>query len=237
MSFLTSRRSNPPTSHDWLPMISRKTFPWLLLIGLLLFTTSAQASSTSTCTTDEECHASQGELSTCGSDGVCTNPYESGCLYQRLPGWTKKRVCNSEDPEDAAERGICVEPAFDYLEVRSTSGNWESSTFNAWLMQILFSEMLGVPTTIEAAAVGDKKSFYEPHGAFGYGQSDTGVCFENAHKYKDCRLADKSEEGYENCANICPELWSGSALLEPEAIQNRITEPPEALGVLARETL
>ncbi|CAB9529643.1 expressed unknown protein (Partial), partial [Seminavis robusta] len=197
---------------------------------------SVTAAPPTPCEKDSDCHAMQAPESVCGSDGFCSNAFASGCLYQRMPGWTKKRVCNSEDPPDAAAQGICETPQFDYQEVRIMAGNWESITLNAWLMQILLSEILGVPTTLEAS-ISARNSFFEPSGAFEYGSLDTVQSFENNFKYKGCEKASRDPDNYETCANLSPEFWIATGEWAQEAQQRGLLEPPEALGVLARESL
>ena len=52
-------------------------------------------------------------------NGQCSNPFQSGCLHNYLDGFPKKRVCNSEDANGAAERGECAMVEFTtYQEVR-----------------------------------------------------------------------------------------------------------------------
>ena len=46
------------------------------------------------------------------------NPLQQGCLYNYLEGWTKKRVCNSDDPPDAELLGLCRVPKVSYPEIR-----------------------------------------------------------------------------------------------------------------------
>jgi hypothetical protein len=203
---------------------------------LLLVTATLYLVTPTPCTVDSECHDLQGIESTCGSDGLCSNPFESGCLYARLPGWEKKRVCNSDDPLDAAKMGVCTEPILDYMEVRIISGNWESITFNAWLMQILLSEILQVPTTLESGLPNISVNLYEESGAFEYGSYDPVTAFENAFQYKDCRLASRSEANYETCAHVQSEFW-GAGSLATEYLGKGIIEPLDALGVLAKESM
>lgn len=55
--------------------------------------------------------------------GMCSNPFISGCLRNYLgeENFGRKRVCNSDDDDGAAERGECVESQFDYGEIRILS--------------------------------------------------------------------------------------------------------------------
>lgn len=97
-----------------------------------------------------------------------TNPYFSGCLQQKLEGWTKPRVCiDRYDPPNALEKGLCRKNPFDYMEIRIATGNWDSATALGWLTQIVLSEMLGVPSSIESNMYGSSRDFYDPRGAIG----------------------------------------------------------------------
>lgn len=203
---------------------------------------SAGVSSSTACEEDSDCIDLLGRGSVCNANTkACSNPFESGCLYQRLPGWDQKRVCNSEDSDETIQNGVCVLSHFagsnsEYPEVRIASGNWESITFNAWLLQILYSEILGVPTTLEPgireAAVVD---FYHPTGGWEWGESKVFEAFERAHELQDCRKANRAAgDGYEACANISPEFWNPGPWTA-ESVKNGIMEPPEALGVLSFE--
>lgn len=105
-----------------------------------------------------------------------SNPYYSGCLHQRLPGWTKLRVCSTrrqdrDDPQSAIAQGLlCRPPEFDddyYMEIRIAVGNWASATALGWLTQIILSEIVGVPTSIESNMYGSSRDFYDPQSAIG----------------------------------------------------------------------
>lgn len=110
-----------------------------------------------------------------------TNPYYSGCLHQKLPGWTKLRVCSTrrqdlDPPQSAASSDqqegslLCRPPEFDddyYMEIRIAVGNWASATALGWLTQIILSEIVGVPTSIESNMYGSSRDFYDPQAAIG----------------------------------------------------------------------
>jgi hypothetical protein len=241
-----------------------------LTLSLLLWSLSSSsiylsvsAGSAVPCKTDAECKAlipdtfpssndgdpvmllSKGSVCNLGS-GHCTNPFERGCLYNRLPGWKRKRVCNSDDADDAEALGLCQAPEFeDYMEVRMTGGNWETAFFNAWLLQILLSEVLGVPTTLEPGLPNTRINYYDTTGAVDYGKIQNIQSFENAHEYKDCRLlrehnnnlVDGTDAVYKPCLNFIPEFWSSTSPWVIDSINRGTMEPPDALGVLARTTL
>jgi hypothetical protein len=85
------------------------------------------------------------------------------------PSWTRVRVCNSEDGPDAADLGHCRVPyeGLDYMEIRIHNQNWESVFFESWVLQILLSEMLDVPVTIETGSPGVNNNFYQPQNSLG----------------------------------------------------------------------
>lgn len=96
------------------------------------------------------------------------NPYYRGCFYEKLPGWDKLRACTSTDPPDAADRGYCERnEALDYLEIRLGAGNWDSATAVTWLLQIVLTELLGVPTTVESGTYDTSRDFYDAAGRIG----------------------------------------------------------------------
>lgn len=210
-----------------------KHYLWICL-SLQILTAGASAV---VCQEDNICHELQGPESICGKDNICSNPFASGCLYQRLPGWNQKRVCNSDDNDNAAELGLCTPPELDYMEIRLVSGNWESIFFNAWVMQILLSELLGIPTTLEPSMPNTRINFYDDIGSVEYGIINNNDALENAQKYTDCRKASRGEEDYEPCANLIPEFWGANGPWSDEQVNKGSMEPPESLGVLAQETL
>eukprot|EP00957_Ditylum_brightwellii_P157194 11963475-Ditylum_brightwellii.AAC.1 len=145
--------------------------------------------------------------------GVCTNPYESGCLRNYLGSDTfpTLRTCNSDDPPDAALQGICTESPSKYDEIRILSQGWGSSMFSSWLMQIALSELMGVPTTMETSSAEKKFNFYDPTNAFDYGAEDYDYdALRNALSNKgDCRAVaannNGNEDDYVSCAHVMPE--------------------------------
>ena len=107
-------------------------------------------------------------LSSGSEDKDVVNPYYSGCLREKVDGWNKKRVCSSRfDPPNAAELGICEDPHFDYMEIRIGTGNWDSASALGWIVQIILSEVLGVPSSIESGAFDSFRDFYDPQGRIG----------------------------------------------------------------------
>lgn len=189
------------------------------------------------CTTDDDCISGIGPASFCRiGRGTCSNPFESGCLYRKLPGWDKKRVCNSEDPPDAVERGLCRKSLFDYMELRIFSENWESVFFEAWILQVILSEMLDVPSTIETGSYDAQLNLYHPDSPFDYGPSNTYEVLRNGNRIGDCRLARKGAEDYQPCAHFVPESWDMSTFsVHTQDLVEGETEPLQNMGVLGQQ--
>ena len=158
-----------------------------------------------------KCELAVGRGSYCRHDGYCSNPFESGCLQQELPGWTKLRVCNSNDPPGAAEQDppLCRTDEFDYMEIRIAAQNWESSFLEVWVLQIILSELLGVPTTIETGKYDGALDLYDPYSRLIPGTANDWSSLYRAHELGDCRLAsrERTEDAYEKCAHFIPEVW------------------------------
>lgn len=145
------------------------------------------------------------------------NKYERGCFHGLDPLKSRIRVCNSDDIlPDAVESGTCRIPDIDHMEFRIFSENWESVFFEAWILQIILSELLDVPTTIETGSPDAKLNFYDPDNSFQYGNSHDLHALSTAAELGDCRLAnrDPDPEVYESCAHAVPEV----SLLRPYII-------------------
>ena len=77
-------------------------------------------------------------------------------------------------------------------------------------MQILLSELLGVPTTIETGKADMSADFYDQGMALDYGVSYPFECLENAANVNDCREIPFAEgEDYQPCCQVMPEVWMG----------------------------
>jgi len=136
------------------------------------------------------------------------NPYEKGCLFKQLPEWKKLRVCNTHDRPDAAALGICRTPPITYPEVRIFSQNWESVFFTTWILQIVLSELMDVPVSIETGNPNITMNFYDSQGgAFQYPATQTLDAIINALKIKDCRHASRDPSNYEFCLHVIAEVW------------------------------
>ena len=165
------------------------------------------------------------------------NAYAKGCLYAKLQNWTSLRVCNSYDPPNAAEKGICRLSDFqeEYLEIRIAAGNWFSATALGWLTQIVLSEVLGVPSTMEAGGVEYSRDFYDAQGRVDYDQPARETMLVEARKLEDsdCRnIPKKKGDDYVACAHFTPETWGN----RDELIQSGDIEPTQGVGILGLET-
>ncbi len=131
------------------------------------------------------------------------NPYERGCLILggNVSG-AKLRVCNSNDDVAFVEQGKCRQPYFDHLEIRILSQNWETVFFETWLLQIILSELLDVPTTVETGTRDAALNFYDPDAPFEYGTAGNDVsALVTAAQVKDCRTVANSDP-YVPCAHV-----------------------------------
>ena len=126
----------------------------LLVVVILLWTSSTTTVwAKISCTNSEECKILLGsERSHCTEEGYCDNPYQYGCLLQTSNQTTTKlRICNSEDPPDAASRGICRPPqkgGLSYKEVRLLSENWESPFFEVCVCVCVYHVSTAVGATL-----------------------------------------------------------------------------------------
>jgi hypothetical protein len=148
-------------------------------------------------------------LSSTTTESSIINPYTSGCLHSKGV-ISQIRVCNSEDPPDASTKGICRIPDIDFMEIRIYSDNWESITFEAWILQIILSELLDVPTTIEAGNFEGSLNLYHPDAPMTYGSPGADPSLQRAYEIGDCRLANKDINNYEPCCHLDPERWTST---------------------------
>ena len=163
-------------------------------------------------------------------DGYCSNPFQGGCLqaFMKSPQYetkygeaaseelqalrkrilSKPRVCNSDDGEDVMKKGLCIPSESDYEEVRVYGQNWESGFVMAWMLQIVYSELLGVPSTIESGTGDAKINFYDAMNRMEYGTGNDVDVIENAYNAEggDCSVYRDREE-YMPCANVVVEVY------------------------------
>jgi hypothetical protein len=166
------------------------------------------------CDSDQVCIEKLREGSLC-QDGICTNPFASGCLRRLLPNdYPDLRVCHSDDD---STNNCSMEPLLylNYTEIRIAPADWDSAIFLAWIYQILLSELMNVPVTIERGNGknnNDKDEtldFYRLDNAYAEHYPVTSYTVDGIAKSTtlpdgDCRLTD------EPCAHVLPEVWQGT---------------------------
>jgi len=170
--------------------------------------------------------------------GANSNPFAAGCLRSKLGAEWRVRVCNSDDihnnnkksnSNSTSSQSHCSVPEFDYPEIRIAPGNWESSIFQAYITQIVLSEILGVPSTLESGSRDVLLSFYDETNSFPYPN--------RAYGYDDLRIANKApggdctyvlnQDAEATCAHVLPEVWAGQKAAWAEAQKEGYIEPPE----------
>ena len=207
--------------------------PWLLIVSI--FSLSVIFSHATIygvpCTTDNDCSDSQGLIqgvSVC-ENGKCTNPFEQGCLNvmsekygkKNIPfpsAFEKTRICNSDDDITPEDKKICRKSTladyFLYDEVRIAPSNWEAAVMMAWIYQILLTEVVEVPVTLEN---GDGKigvgSFYDRTNGFTFvdGEYERDIIttiWEAERVGGNCTKTDKP------CAHMLPDVWEGGVSQE-----------------------
>lgn len=220
------------------------------------------------CQIDQQCQDAVGPASTCsfnheqgGGGGVCTeNRYRNGCLHNLFPDKFEPRVCNSDDlvaaaalhkhgQAAAAQVAGCRLPDIgDYGEVRIFTNNWESSLFSAWVLQIILSELLGVPTTLETGSSEGRVTLYQADTSLQFGNANDiealTVAAENGNG--DCTIwsgataadggdDDDNEQEYTGCAHLIPEHWDSTGPRVTDGVYKGTLEPPQSLGALGME--
>ena len=189
------------------------------------------------CNADAYCETNYRKGSICHPETqVCTNPLSEGCLQGLLgndgEGGSKRwntRVCNSNDPEDASDRGSCILSKFNYTEIRIHHSNWESSIFYAWILQIILSEVLGVPATIGLTADSSAASFYNVNNTFDYSPAAyPWEALDEANRVGDCLESD------ELCAHVFPEVWNGQSAAWTESHSQGKISAPEGNGMVGK---
>ena len=203
------------------------------------------------CDTTEFC---QQELLTPGvsvcENGFCTNPFEQGCLKAMSEKYGKKnltwiknenffdkiRICNSDDYKtdlkNNSKNSNVVQGCrkadwanyFDMGEIRIGSNVIDSSYMLGFILQILLTELLEVPTTIEHLVdnVTGTGSFYEREqfstqsysSLIGGNESDA---LRTAFDIGDCRKTDKP------CAHVLPDMCQ--IVLDDLDLKGKITKP------------
>ena len=184
----------------------------------LISLTVAAGSHDVSCETNSDCAEKLHFGTSLCVKGTCTNPFHSGCLraisnkYSNNEYQDEKyvRECNSDDEgsETSNNGHFCKRVAFNYNEVRIAPGNWESAILLSWIFQIVLSEILDVPVTIDNNGKGSS-SFYDINSGFAF--TDIAYNFDalqEAHRYGgDCVAA--IADGSTSCAHVLPEVWVG----------------------------
>ena len=188
----------------------------------------------------------------CFNGEFCIKSTVAGCLRNYKNDDGPSRVCNSADSEETIQRGLCREPSNEEMEIRIYAYDWDTSKFQAWILQILFSELLDIPVSIETGNPNVDFNFYSPQEV---GQSQ-GVRYNefsnleralrHARIFGDCRLAErKVPAGYEACAHFSPEVRFPIIEEEDLAVNKnsdetyrvRIAEPLEPTGAIGEQGL
>lgn len=215
------------------------------LLVLLIIPRDSVVTAIFPCTKDEECELLLNRKDAiCNTEkGLCANPYYigGGCLQTRLgSNWTRgPRVCNSQDPmPEALEKGYCRMSPLNYAEVRLEMQNWDSATFVTYLMQILLSELLDVPTSLESFAFESKGNFYNPVMNKQYAWFTDARALNASAIHGDCVPLTTSSGGgadtYVPCSHVKAEQWDAFDYA-PALIKAGIIEQPHPVGELARE--
>jgi len=152
-------------------------------------------------------------------NNTCTNGYHyGGCLSHSrdVPNSSRKgipRVCGSEDPPEALEQGHCRKSPFGdyYTEVRILVLGWESSYIQAWILQIILSEVLHVPVSIETGFSDRSADFYGIDIPLDLSKFDSNFVELNvSSEVLDCRTINNNPsypDEYTSCAHVVPEVW------------------------------
>ena len=156
----------------------RKSLTLNILLCLLTSLILKVTDSFVPCSTSNECQRKLSSSLTVCKDGKCTNPFEQGCLKtmaerygKKIAGIEsiqsniseKKHICYSDDPNknEMCRKSDWVE-LLQLKEIRIASGKTGVGTFGL-ILQILLTEVLEVPTTIEHGQQygNGKASFYD----------------------------------------------------------------------------
>ena len=218
-------------------------------IALVFSPSSFVVDAAVSCTSDADCEGTLLKGSKCDlSDGLCTNPFHyGGCLANYLPEWNRKRICGSDDPIGSVLDGSCrVPPIDEYMEIRIASENWESVFFEAWILQIMLSEMLDVPTSIETGFKDKNVDFYNLKSSLDYGKSSDWSALSTATEVGDCRNVnqggsvvagedDDGEDDYVTCSHLIPEVWNPDGADVKELQSQGMIGPSQDLGALGEQ--
>ena len=250
-----------------------------VVLLLLLFSTRTTVAMPVNCVRTVDCETILMKGSVCNA-GVCSNPfYEHGCLGSMMMAETpppqaesstaddtppsafamaRKRVCNSDDPPEAAATGHCQapDPALGYTEIRIATQNWESVFLEAWMLQIVLQEVVGVPVTLETGSPHVQLDFYHSDMAYGWGTGNDWSMVEATREiHADCRHVPRFVETeksnidattttghsndaatiYQPCAHVIPEVWATQSHNLAQLQREGTIEAPLGLGVIGQQ--
>lgn len=121
----------------------------------------------------------------------------------------------------------------------------ESVFFEAWILQIILTEVLGVPVTLETGVPNVKLDFHDKNWSFGYGSGNDYTGLVNAVEFGgDCSMANQQSsyakdgstlpKDYEPCFHFVPEVWTTQMNRLNELKDDGFIEQPEGLGVVGQ---
>ena len=112
---------------------------------------------------------------------------------------------------------------------------------SSWIMQIVLSELLGVPTTMETSMPDDEASFnfYDPSMRFSYSKGSYDYdALRASLEHGDCVSfqANNAKSGgeYKSCAHVMPEAWNGQKENMASAEEEGLIEPTTGSGGVAK---
>merc|ERR1740139_654772 len=151
-------------------------------------------------------------------------------------------MCNSDDNILRKMRGDCREEdiseghILNYTEVRLGIGPWDSIQYEAWILQILLSEILNVPTTTESDDRDLNLNFYNEEDTYENSHHDGNDHYSplvKATEVVDCRLVHNTYP-YQPCAHIWTEVFYESPKLKKYVAEKKV-DIPQGLGVVTQE--
>lgn len=136
----------------------------------------------------------------------------------------------------------------DYTEIRIHAQNWESAFFHAWILQIILSEVLYVPVSIETGMPDKRLDFYDHDMPFDYGVGYDLNALRNAQEIGDCRLLRRSPDqhrekalsegindgAYVSCCHVIPEVGDGLVPSVMQMERDGVIEAPHGMGAIGQ---
>lgn len=173
-----------------------------------------------------------------GKEEFFQNPFVSGCLRDRLGDENYTiRVCNSEDTDER----YCRNPRISYdPEIRLILQNWETVYYENWIIQIILSELLDVPTSIDS---GIPNNFYKLNvtKSIEYDQEvDYYASLERAFTSNGCTTvsmasSSRDPKEHERCGHFVTESWNARKEKVQNLVRSGIIESPQGLGSVGQE--